>query len=130
MPIHCTRRHPCLCILTWYNHLFANFELQLTRRHVFCFLWRFFVFVINPCLENTVKYCKRQEQIINNKHLIITQCHWLKMDRRGRDRMVVGFTTTYAISAYHNWYCEFKYRAERGVQHVIKFVSDLRQING
>jgi hypothetical protein len=24
------------------------------------------------------------------------------MDRRGRDRMVVGFTTTYAISAYHH----------------------------
>ena len=23
---------------------------------------------------------------------------------RGRDRMVVGFTTTYAISAYHHWY--------------------------
>jgi hypothetical protein len=22
-------------------------------------------------------------------------------DRRGRDRMVVGFTTTYSISAYH-----------------------------
>ena len=24
------------------------------------------------------------------------------MDRRGRDRMVVGFTSTYAISAYRN----------------------------
>jgi len=23
------------------------------------------------------------------------------------DRMVVGFTTTYAISAYHHWCCEF-----------------------
>ena len=26
---------------------------------------------------------------------------------RGRDRMVFGFTTTYAISAYHHWCCEF-----------------------
>ena len=26
--------------------------------------------------------------------------------RRGCDRVVVGFTTTYAISAYHNWCCE------------------------
>jgi hypothetical protein len=34
--------------------------------------------------------------------------------RRGRDRMVVGFTTTYAISAYHHW-CEFKSRSGRGV---------------
>jgi hypothetical protein len=26
--------------------------------------------------------------------------------RRGRDRMVVRFTTSYAISAYHHWCCE------------------------
>ena len=38
-------------------------------------------------------------------------------DRRGRNRVVVGFTTTYGIG--------------RGVQHyVIKFVSDLRQVGG
>ena len=42
--------------------------------------------------------------------------------------MVVGFTTTYAISAYHHWCCEFESRSGRDVQHyVIKFVSDLRQ---
>jgi len=29
---------------------------------------------------------------------------------RGRDRMIVGFTTIYAISAYHHWCCEFEYR--------------------
>jgi hypothetical protein len=27
--------------------------------------------------------------------------------RRGRDRMVAKFLTTYAISAYHHWCCEF-----------------------
>jgi hypothetical protein len=49
----------------------------------------------------------------------------------GSDRMVVGFTTIYAISAYHNWCCEFKSRSGRGVQqYVIKFVSDLRQVGG
>jgi hypothetical protein len=26
---------------------------------------------------------------------------------RGRVRMIVGFTTTYAISSYHQWCCEF-----------------------
>jgi len=42
--------------------------------------------------------------------------------------MVVGFTTTYAISAYQHWCCEFESRSGRGVQHyVIKFVSDLWQ---
>jgi hypothetical protein len=54
-----------------------------------------------------------------------------EMGRRGRDRMVVGFTTTYAISAYHYWCCEFESRSGRGVQHyVMKFVSDLRQVSG
>ena len=43
---------------------------------------------------------------------------------RGHDRMVVGFTTTYAISAYHHW-CELESRSGRGVQrYVIKFVID------
>ena len=31
--------------------------------------------------------------------------------RRGRDRMVVGFTTTYAIRAYHYLRCEFEFRS-------------------
>jgi hypothetical protein len=45
--------------------------------------------------------------------------------------MVVGFTTTYAIIAYHHWCCEFKSWSGWGVQHyVIKFVSDLRQVGG
>ena len=49
----------------------------------------------------------------------------------GRDRMVVGFTTTDANSGYHHWWCEFESRSGRGVQHyVIKFVSDLRQVGG
>jgi len=28
-----------------------------------------------------------------------------------RDRMVVGFITTYAISTYHHWCCEFESRS-------------------
>ena len=47
--------------------------------------------------------------------------------------MVVGFTTTYAISAYHHWSCEFESRSGDvySIQHyVIKFVSDLRQVCG
>jgi len=50
-------------------------------------------------------------------------------DSCGRDRMVVGFTTTYAISAYHHCSCEFESRSGRGVQHyVIKLSSELRQV--
>ena len=45
--------------------------------------------------------------------------------------MVVGFTTTYAITAYHHWCCEFESRSVRGVQHyVIKCVNDLWQVCG
>jgi len=31
--------------------------------------------------------------------------------RRGRYHMVIGFTTTYAISAYHHKHCEFESRS-------------------
>ena len=50
---------------------------------------------------------------------------------RDHDCMVVwGFTTTFAISAYHHWSCEFESRSDEMylIQHyVIKVVSDLRQ---
>jgi hypothetical protein len=50
---------------------------------------------------------------------------------RGRDHMVVGFITTYAISAYHHWCCEFEFWSGRSVQHyVLKFVSGLWQVCG
>ena len=44
-------------------------------------------------------------------------------DGRGWDRMVLGFTTTHAISAYHHRCCELESRSGRDVQHyVIKIV--------
>ena len=56
---------------------------------------------------------------------------WYQIYCGGHDRMVVGYTTTYAINVYHHWCCEFEYQLGRGVQHyVIKFVSDLRQFGG
>ena len=78
--------------------------------HIFCFkkLW---------ILCSTANHCARLFKP--------------NMGCRGRDRMVVGFATTCAISVYHHWCCEFESRSGRGVQHyVIKFVSDLRQIDG
>jgi hypothetical protein len=53
------------------------------------------------------------------------KCCWLK-----GYHFPVGFTTTYAISAYNHWCCEFESRSGRGIQHyVIKFVSDLWQVD-
>ena len=40
--------------------------------------------------------------------------------------MVVGFTTTYAISVYHHYSCEFEFTHG----DVINFVSDLREVGG
>jgi hypothetical protein len=48
--------------------------------------------------------------------------------RRGHDRILIGFTTTHAISAYHHRCFEFESRSVRGVHYVIKFVSDLPQV--
>ena len=60
---------------------------------------------------------------------LIILCKW--RGHRGRDRMVVGFTIIYAISAYHHWCFGFDTRSRRGVQHyVINFVSDLRRVGG
>ena len=35
----------------------------------------------------------------------------------GQDCMVIGFTTTYAISVYYHWCCEFDSWSGWGVQH-------------
>jgi hypothetical protein len=61
----------------------------------------------------------------------ILSTKWTNTDCHGCDCIVVGFTTTCAMSAYHHWCCEFKSGSGRGVQHyVIKSVSDLQQVNG
>ena len=48
-----------------------------------------------------------------SKYHLLTSNRWRGC--RGRDHMVVGFTTTCAISAYHHWCCEFEPRSWRGV---------------
>jgi len=57
------------------------------------------------------------------------QIPYFQRGRHGRDHMVVVFTTTYAISAYHHWCWEFESRSGWGVQHyVIKFVSGFLRV--
>ena len=46
-------------------------------------------------------------------YLKLASCIYLK-GRRGRDRMVVEFTSTYTINTYHHWCCEFEYQSGRG----------------
>jgi hypothetical protein len=52
---------------------------------------------------------------------------YMSQGRRGPDRMVVRFTTTYVISVYHHWCCEIESWSGRGAQHyMIKLASNLR----
>jgi hypothetical protein len=61
--------------------------------------------------------------------IYVSPCH--ERGRRGRDRMVVGLTTAYVISAYHHWCYEIESRSGQCAQHyVIKFVSDLGEVDG
>ena len=55
------------------------------------------------------------------------------MYRNGRDRMVVGFIPTYAISAYYYERFEYESRSSEvySIQrYVITFLSDLRLVDG
>ena len=45
--------------------------------------------------------------------------------RCGRDRMVVGFTSAYAISPYHHWCCEFESRSGQGIHHYVIKTCDM-----
>jgi hypothetical protein len=69
---------------------------------------------------------------LSNIFFIVT-IHQAIRVHRGRDRIIVGITTTYAISAYHHSRCEFESRWGEvySIHHyVIKFVNDMRHING
>ena len=80
----------------------------------------------------TMKIMKYNVYKISFKLLLTSNTHHVgTMGRRGRDSMVAGFTTTYAISSYHHICCEFESRSGRGVQqYTIKFVNDLRHVGG
>ena len=100
----------------WENN---NCLYQFSKYRVLC--WNYVIRWRPPWISNW-----QDGKILNDW---IT--HFYQWGSRGRDHMVVGFTTIYAISAYHHWCWEFESRSGRGVQHyVIKFVNDLPQVGG
>ena len=74
-----------------------------------------------PRSDYTSCVCKYLLAYYNYIHLYYIWSVLIKgvHDSHDRDRMVVGFTTTCAISAYHHW-CEFESRSGRCVHYVIK----------
>ena len=73
---------------------------------------------MSPGLTKTSGKYVLKKKIFSQKQHIYSITQDLR-GRRGHDRMVVGFTTTYAISTYHHRCCEFESRSGQGVQHYI-----------
>jgi hypothetical protein len=85
-------------------------EISLWNGHVL------YLYVIIVDIRVSVSLCPNWRYAVTGSVLIVMVC-WTY--------------TTYAMSGYHHWCCEFESRSGRGVQHyVIKFVSDLRQVGG
>jgi hypothetical protein len=67
-------------------------------------------------LNKRIRECLDIKKKIRSKRSTM-HSHWNSSNlrgHRGRDRMVVGFTTTCAICTYHHC-CEFESRSWRGV---------------
>ena len=54
---------------------------------------------------------------LNNYSITTVEFQMSKGGRHDHDGMVVGYTTTYAISANHHCSCEFRSRSWRGALH-------------
>jgi hypothetical protein len=88
----------------------------------YCFMINMSCMWCNAVCTITIKTSKsliQQNCLSKFFYLIIIPCSISLMGHRGPDRMIVGFATTYAISAYHHWCCEFESWSRRGVQHYV-----------
>jgi len=53
--------------------------------------------------------------------LFVILFSFFERGHRGRNRMSVGYITTYAISVYHHYRCEFESHSWRGVLDTILY---------
>jgi hypothetical protein len=104
--------------------VFVLFFFVLCTLHVCCqFLW--IVHLWLPLRHSLMFILVMMSRLVEQCYFVASLLYNLNRGRRGRDRMVVGFITSYAISDFHHWCCEFESRSGRGVQqYVITFVSD------
>ena len=98
-------------------------------RSLFVFISFSFIFLFGHCCFPSLTYSFRLPLLYFQS--FIATAHYLSCIFKLLLSMIVGFTTSYAISVYHNWCCEFESPSRRGVQHyVIQCVSDMRQAGG
>ena len=99
------------CILSD-NHMFMFLYLNLPKTYQ-CILSDMYLkwYVYVPLFVFTKTYqCILSDMFMFLYFNLLTTTNvpkWYIWGRRGRDRMVVGFTTTYAIGAHHHWCCGF-----------------------
>jgi hypothetical protein len=114
-----------------YNHGHDYLGSNVWWAQPFCWFYVLNNFNLSNCLDN-VKEEEREYPIqwsLSSK--LMNQIPKKKYSFHPSIKQLFSSWTTYAVSAYHNWCCEFESRSGRGAQHyVIKFVSDLRQIGG
>ena len=73
--------------------------------------------------KNEIWQAYRQRQTLRHDNTV-------SGGRCGHERVIVGFTTTYVISAYKHWCYEFEFHSGRSVHHyVIQFASDFLQVS-
>jgi hypothetical protein len=105
-----------LCVIDW-THVCARCNLKirkLTSTNWWCFCLAPSTTVLNLVTKKlyiNILYHKSYYCLLD---IIITGG-----GSRSRDRMVVGFTTICAISAYHHLSCGFEPLSWRGVQHYV-----------
>ena len=146
----CSYQHSTVCVsfdvyvscsLFWYSaNIFhkINDKRKSTLKPVKSLkiemFYSFLLLYVDHCLSFFLSYLNTfltwfqypLQKMLQEKSKICTNIR-IVWGRRGRDYMVVGFTTTYAIRAYHHWCFEFESRSGRGVRH---YVCDLRQVGG
>ena len=87
-------------ILNWTN----NYLLILDNKLKFKCSFNLLIYIgvlyltVTRCLQKYQDIDKQRKLSKFRKHIT----NMLQRDRRGRDRMLVGFTITYAISTYHH----------------------------
>jgi hypothetical protein len=109
------------CVM-FYRSLFVLLSFLLWL--LYCFFFFDLRLLITPLVSSNfftlnTTFCQKFHK--SKQHLLIRSIVHIYLEknifwgRRGRDDMVVGYTTTYEIDAYHHWCCEFESHSLAGL---------------
>jgi hypothetical protein len=95
--------------LSWYFLCFSSFCVVLLVFNVYFSLSWYFLCFSSFCAVCQIVYMSLWFTCFQRpwRFLAFQSVNWVV----DRDRMIVGFTTTYVIGAYHHFSCEFEYRS-------------------